>query len=271
MVPRVRVVKSPNRGFAYGNNRGVEETNARYVLLLNPDTEIVDGTLAGLVDMLDARPRVGLVGVRQMAPDGTLSPTIFRFPNAARALGEALFSERWPLHPGWAGERVLDWDAYRREGECDWPLGSFMLVRREALVSAGLLDERFFLSCEEPDLCRRIEQAGWQIRHLPQMTIVHHQRGWKPQMFAQDAYARRQYAQKHFGGVHRRVYLATLGLRHLIRAVAHPSSTRREGARRALRTLSEGSEPPFITPPSTAVTPQVSRSPLPGRGTFSPS
>jgi GT2 family glycosyltransferase len=127
-------------------------------------------------------------------------------------------------------------------------------------MSAGLLDERFFLSSEEPDLCLRVKRAGWQVRYLPQMTIVHHQRDWKPRMFAQDAFARRQYARKHFSGVHRQLYLVTLGLRHLIRAAVHPTSAGREGARRALGTLAGSAEPPFIVPPPTAVSPHVSRS-----------
>jgi len=187
--PQARVVSCPNHGFAYGNNRGLEQTGARFALLLNPDTEIVEGTFGELVDLLDARPRVGLVGVRQITADGTLWPTIRRFPSAIRALGEALFSERWPIHPAWAGERVLDWGAYEREGDCDWTSGSFMLARREALLDAGLLDERFFLYSEEPDLCLRIKRAGWQVRHLPQMTIVHHagKGGVQPRMVAQDA------------------------------------------------------------------------------------
>ena len=75
-----------------------------------------------------------------------------------------------------------------------------MLARREALLSAGLLDERFFLYSEEPDLCLRMKRAGWCVRHLPTMTIVHHagKAGTQPTMVAQDAFTRRQYAHKHF-------------------------------------------------------------------------
>jgi GT2 family glycosyltransferase len=260
--PKARVVNSVNRGFAYGNNRGLEQADARYLLLLNPDTEVIDGTFGELVDLLDTRPKVGLVGVRQVTADGTLWPTIRRFPSVSRAFGEALFSERWPVHPSWAGERVLDWDAYEREGECDWTSGSFMLARREALLSAGLLDERFFLYSEEPDLCLRIKRAGWQVNHLPQMTIVHHagKGGVRPQMVAQDAYARKQYARKHLTpGYYRRLYLLALGVRHLIRAVGVGSASdggaalRREGAHRALNTLAGRVDPPFGEPPPTAV------------------
>jgi N-acetylglucosaminyl-diphospho-decaprenol L-rhamnosyltransferase len=264
--PAARVVSSPNRGFGYGNNRGLEQANARYSLLLNPDTEIVEGTFGELVDLLDARPEVGLIGVRQITADGTLWPTIRRFPTVSRAFGEALFSERWPIHPAWAGERVLEQAPYEVEGECDWPLGSFMLARREALLSAGLLDERFFIYCEEPDLCLRIKRAGWQVRHLPQMTIVHHANkgGVRPRMVAQDAYARKQYAYKYLAPASRSLFVAALGLRHALRAVAARADganagARREGGIRALRTLAGRIEPPFGAPPITALEPSESQ------------
>lgn len=264
--PQARVIDSENRGFGYGNNRGLEATSARYVLFLNPDTEIIEGTFSELIALLDARPQLGVIGVRQITADGTLWPTIRRLPSPSRALGEALFSERWPVHPAWAGERVLDWSAYERETACDWTSGSFLLVRREALLSAGAFDERFFLYCEEPDLCLRIRDAGWQIRHLPGMTIVHHagKSGVQPRMVAQDAYARRQYAHKHFRRTRRVLFLAALGLRHLIRATTASAAaadgdtrdTQREAAWLALSTLAGRSGPPFRAPPSTAIEPQ---------------
>jgi GT2 family glycosyltransferase len=257
--PQARVVSSPNRGFAYGNNRGLEQTEARYMLLLNPDTEVLEGTFGELVARLDALPEVGLAGARQVTADGTLWPTSRRFPNAVRALGEALFSERWPVRPAWSGERMLDMAAYEREHDCDWTSGSFMLARREALLSAGLLDERFFIYSEEPDLCLRIKRAGWSVRHLPSMTIVHHaaKGGIRPRMVAQEAYTRKQYARKHFGPVHRALYLAAIAVRHLIRGAG--AAVHREAAGRALRTLAGRADPPFTAPPPTAVAPLVAR------------
>jgi hypothetical protein len=257
--PQARVVLSPNRGFGYGNNRGLEQAAARYMLLLNPDTEVQEGTFGALVARMDELPGVGLSGVRQVTADGTLWPTIRRFPSPSRALGEALFSERWPIHPAWAGERVLEPAAYEREQECDWTSGSFMLARREALLSAGLLDERFFIYSEEPDLCLRIKRAGWSVRHLPDMTIVHHavKGGVRPRMVAQDAYTRKQYARKHLGATQRRLYLGAVGARHLIRlgASGADADARREGAKLALRTLAGRANPPFGAPPPTAVDP----------------
>ena len=259
--PDARVVDSLNRGFAHANNRGAMSGTGRYVLFLNPDTEIVDGTFGELLATMDARPDTGLAGVRQVTADGTLWPTIRYFPGVARALGDAFASERWPAHPRWAGERELDLDLYSRELECDWTSGSFMLARRDALLSAGLLDERFFIYSEEPDLCLRMKRDGWKVRHLPSMTIVHHagKAGVRPRMVAQDAYTRRQYARKHFGAPRRLAYLSAVGLGQALRAAApgrgEADAQRRAAARLALRTLFGATEPPFGAPPRTAIPP----------------
>src|SRR5918997_270403 len=82
--PRARVVSSANHGFSHANNRALMTCDARYLLLLNPDTEVVKGTFEDLTAYMDARPEVGLLGVRQILPDGAVHPTIRRFPNAVR-------------------------------------------------------------------------------------------------------------------------------------------------------------------------------------------
>lgn len=263
--PEARLVRSANRGFSHANNRGADSCNARYVLFLNPDTEILSGNFGELVAAMDERPDVGLIGVRQVTGDGELWPTIRYFPSLPRAVGEALASERWPVRPRWAGERELDMALYEREHSCDWTSGSFMLTRREALLSAGLLDERFFIYCEETDFCLRIKEAGWDIRHLPGMTIVHHagKGGVRPKMIAQDAYTRRQYARKHFSGPRQGAYLSAVLARHALRALApgrgDAAEARRKAARTAIRTLAGRADPPFGPPPHTAVAPLVRR------------
>ena len=260
--PAARVVTSANHGFSHANNRALMTCDARYVLFLNPDTEVVQGDFAELVEAMDARPTVGLAGVRQLLPDGTLYPTIRRFPSAIRAFAEALGSERVPLRGRWLGERELDLSLYDRERPCDWTSGSYLFARREALESAGCFDERFFMSSEEIDLCYRIKAAGWEIRHLPDMTIIHHagKRGVNPRMEAQYAWARRQYAHKHFTGLKRAGFVGALYARHALRAVAAPGGAaadtaraKREAARLCLGTLAGRVPPPYGEPPPNAV------------------
>lgn len=258
--PGFRVVTCENRGFAHANNRGLMSCNARYALFLNPDTEILEGTFEQLVRALDERPEVGLMGVRQVTADGELFPTIRRFPNALRAMGEAVGSERWGRSAAWLGERELRMERYEEEVDCDWTSGSFMLARREALESAGYLDERSFIYSEEPDLCLRMKKAGWEIRHLPFMTILHHadKAGINPKMAAQDAVSRVHYARKHYSRLHRAAYLAALSTRYALR-LAWPfgDSERRqlshEAARGALRIVLGSKQLPFGPPPGQAV------------------
>jgi GT2 family glycosyltransferase len=259
--PFARVVDSQNHGFSHANNRGAATCDARYVLFLNPDTEIVAGRFSDLLEEMDQRPEVGLAGVRQLTGDGDLWPTIRYFPSIPRAIGEALAAERWPVHARWLGERELDLSLYEREQPCDWTSGSFLFARREALMSSGLLDERFFIYSEETDLCLRIRQAGWDIRHLTGMTIVHHagKGGVRPKMVAQEAYGRSQYARKHFGRPARNVYMTAVFARHLVRALApgrgDEALDRRKAARRAIATMLGRVEPPFGSPPPTALAP----------------
>jgi GT2 family glycosyltransferase len=220
--PETRTVWSANHGFGHANNRALMTCDARYVLFLNPDTEIIDGTFADLVALMDARPTVGLVGCRQIIDeDGTLCPTAYYFPNAVRALGDALSAGRLRRRPRWLGERELDPLRYDREFPCDWTTGSFMLVRREALESAGWFDERFFMYAEETDLCRRVKTAGWEVWHVPQMTILHRgvtKDGIKPHIESLYAATRMMYARKHFSPGHRSLYRVAVLLRHLLRA-----------------------------------------------------
>jgi N-acetylglucosaminyl-diphospho-decaprenol L-rhamnosyltransferase len=264
--PGTRVVRCENRGFSHANNRAVMTCDARYVLFLNPDTEVREGTFAELVAAMDARPDVGFASVRQVLPDGTVHPTIRRFPSPLRALGEALGSERLGVGGARFGERELARAAYERETEADWLTGAFMLLRREALEGAGLLDERFFMSSEETDLCVRVKAAGWRVVHLPSMTILHHagKRGTNPRMDAQYAFARRLFARKHLGPGARTAYLAALGLRYGLRAVAPDRPEERDGAgalrrasaRLSLQTLAGLRPPPFGAPPPVAVAPR---------------
>jgi GT2 family glycosyltransferase len=260
--PEARVVPCVNRGFAHANNRALATTDARYVLFLNPDTEILKGTFEELISYLDEHSDIGLAGVIQLTPEGDVYPTIRYFPNALRALGQALGSERLPFRATSLCERDRDIRRYEQVVECDWTSGSFMLARREALESAGYLDERFFIYGEEPDLCLRMKRAGWKVCHLPKMTIVHHagKGGIRPKMWAQDAYTRRQHARKHFSLLHQSSYTAALALGYGMRALApvHNSSRagRRDAARAALRVLMGLDGPPFGSPPRQAIPPR---------------
>jgi N-acetylglucosaminyl-diphospho-decaprenol L-rhamnosyltransferase len=215
----VEVLRVPNRGFAAANNVGIGWAQGRYVLLLNPDVEVLEGSFADLVAALDSRPDVGIASVIQRGSEGELQFSMRRFPSPGRDLGESLFAARWPVFRS-LQELDLRTERYRFEASTDWAVGAFLCARAEAIASIGPMDERFFLYSEEIDWCLRAHQAGWDVRHLPVMTVTHHAgRRDRGDLMAQLAHSRSLFARKHHGllgalGIH-----AALALGHLLRIV----------------------------------------------------
>src|ERR1700753_4068706 len=114
--PAARVLRTQNHGFGHANNCALRTCDARYVLFLNPDVEVLRGSFADLLRLLDERPTIGLVGCRQVTQSGALTVTGRYFPNAGRAFGDALAAERLGARrPNWLGERELDAARYDRE------------------------------------------------------------------------------------------------------------------------------------------------------------
>ena len=250
--PKLRVLHMDNLGFAAANNLGAGGSGADFLLFLNPDTELVEGTLELLVESMRARPEVGLLGTRQVADDGELWPSLHRFPSVPRAFAQALANERWPLLGKRLGERVLDPASYARRDPFDWTTGAVLAVRREAFEAVGGFDEDFFLFSEETDLCKRVQDVGWKARLEPRVTFIHHagKAGIDPAREAQMAYARLQYARKHFSRLRAAVYRAILVVHHAVRFIAlrFRGSTRSSSApasSSAIRVLLGWSAPPF--------------------------
>lgn len=248
--PGLHVLRLANVGFAAANNAGFRAARGRYVLALNPDIELRWGDFDALVAAMDARPAVGAASVIQEESDGTLQ-SIRRDPSLGRALSEALMLKRLPGCAGWQ-ERELDPDAYGEDREADWLVGAFLVLRWEALAAVEGFDERFFMYSEEADLCRRVRAAGWEVRHLPVMRILHYGGAPNPRLAAQMTFARLQYAAKHFGRGRAFAFRGVMALHHLTRLLGvaarggHPE--RRAGEARALRVALGVAPPPFPAP-----------------------
>lgn len=170
----VRLVENrANVGFVRAVNQGLKLAAGRYFLILNPDTEVRPGALAALVAFLNDHPRVGLAGPRLLNPDGTVQPSRRRFPTLPVLFAESTFVQwRFPrlgLFRRFYCEDLPDGTAH----PVDWVTGACLLARREAVEQVGLLDERFFMYCEELDWCRRMWAAGWQVYYVPAAEVVH--------------------------------------------------------------------------------------------------
>ena len=177
------IANACNRGFTAGNNQALralgfgEEGSQlpRYVLLLNPDAELVGDALETMVAFMDAHLDVGVVGPQLRFPDGRIQSSRRRFPTLATAFLEStVLQQWWPDNPVARRYYVLD----RPDDivqDVDWVVGACMLVRREAILDVGLLDEGFFMYSEELDWCRRIRDRGWRVVYLPTAQVIHHE------------------------------------------------------------------------------------------------
>jgi GT2 family glycosyltransferase len=251
--PDVHLTRAENAGFAAANNHGLRAARGRYLLLLNPDVEVAAGTFEALVRALDERPGVGMASVTQRGPDGSLEYSMRRDPSPLRTLGEALAPGRLSRLCGW-GEIEARPPRYRSERSADWLCGAFLIARAEAVRDVGLLDDRFFLYSEETDWCYRCRHAGWDIRHLPVMDVIHHRsQTYPPTLLAQLSYSRLLFARKHFGSARSTLMRAAVALRHTVRASAFGAlrhlrpalAERAEAERRALAVVLDRAEPPF--------------------------
>jgi N-acetylglucosaminyl-diphospho-decaprenol L-rhamnosyltransferase len=161
-----------NRGFAAAANQGIAATSAPFVLLLNPDAEIVGGTLASLVKVAWEHPAAGAVGALVRNPNGSIQPSARRVPRLGEALGHAFLGPLFPSNPYTRSYTMAGWDR-TTEREVEWVSGSAMLLRREALAEVGLLDEGYFMYVEDVDLCTRLRRKGWQVLFSPELEVVH--------------------------------------------------------------------------------------------------
>jgi GT2 family glycosyltransferase len=172
--PQARVIENGrNLRFAKANNVGIRASRGEYVLILNPDTIIHDGTLDRMMAFADRHAEAGAFGCRVLNSDGSYQESARPFASlrgeliaglylrAAGYLGSWFSSD---TYAGWKGET---------ERTVDWVTGCFIFARSEVLRRIGGFDEQFFYYYEDMDLCRRIWQAGSSIIYTPEVSITH--------------------------------------------------------------------------------------------------
>jgi N-acetylglucosaminyl-diphospho-decaprenol L-rhamnosyltransferase len=232
-----------NRGFAHGCNAGFRAGKAPFVLLLNPDARIDREALDRLVEVLEADPQIGAVAPKILHSDGSLDFSLRRFPRLRSTYARALFLHRLAPRARWSDEVVRDPDAYVRPGAAEWVSGACVLFRRTVLEELDGLDDRFFLYCEDLDLCRRIWDRGYRVAYEPGAVAVHEGGASAPRtaLLPVLAESRIRYARKHTGRAHVAFERSGIALESLIRLVAARGGlAARRGHARALRSAVAG-------------------------------
>ena len=211
-----------NLGYGKAANLGASGFDGDWLVVANPDVTWSPGALDALLAAAARWPEVGCLGPAIRTTDAKLYPSARAFPSLGRGLGHAVFGWWWPANPWTKSYRAEVGSPV--EGTTGWLSGSLMVVRREAWEQVGGFDPKFFMYCEDMDLCRRLAEAGWQNVYVPSAVITHvgghATRGASSEMLREHHKALYTYLSEHYGGPRwapLRVALAAgLFLRYLI-------------------------------------------------------
>ncbi len=175
---RVSLISSPhNGGFSYGNNVAIREaiasaeTRPEYVLLLNPDTCVLDGAVDALISFMNTHLKAGIIGSRLEGEDGQVQCSAFHFHSIWSELESALrlgFVSRALSH------KKVSMPIPNEPSKVDWVAGASMLIRTEVFDDIGLMDEQYFLYFEETDFCLQAKRHGWECWYVPESRVIHY-------------------------------------------------------------------------------------------------
>lgn len=179
--PQVKLIHNKsNKGFAAANNQGLQICSGELILLLNSDTQVMNGAIDKCVDYLKSHKKVGVVGCKILFPNGTFQSSYFRFVRLRdlvylHCLGFSI----WISMLRRLGFKTLNFPSrywgqvYKVTRQVDVVAGCFLLTRRNVIDAVGPLDETFFFYGEEEEWCFRIKRAGWFITYFPFAEIIH--------------------------------------------------------------------------------------------------
>ena len=163
-----------NLGYAAANNQGIRASKGDYVLLLNSDTEVRNGTIDAMLTYMETHQSISAATCRVELSDGSLDPACHRgFPTPWAAYTYFSGLERLLPHSKLFSEYHQGYKDKTKEHTVDCISGAFLLIRRKIIEKVGLLDETFFMYGEDVDWCYRIRQKGFSIGFYPYVSILH--------------------------------------------------------------------------------------------------
>ncbi|MGB7296296.1 MAG: glycosyltransferase family 2 protein, partial [Candidatus Aminicenantales bacterium] len=163
--PWVRLIEnSENLGYPRANNIGFRRSRGEYCLFLNTDTVIPETGLSALLAEIRGCPEAGAIGPALIHENGRFQVSFGRKVGFFSEIRQKLI-----LNPFY---RIM-LRSSRRAREVGWLSGACLLARREAIESAGLFDEDFFLYFEDIDLCRKIRDLGFKLIFFPSVRVTH--------------------------------------------------------------------------------------------------
>ena len=171
----VTVLRShTNLGFSAANNLGFSHSSGRYILFLNPDTELLDNAAAAMLECFRHSPQTGILGCKLLNSDRSVQTScIQRFPTILnQILDFDLLRSRWPMWRLWGIAPLFS--HHEHPVPVEVVSGACLMVPRELFQRIGGFNEAFFMYAEDVDLCYRVHRLGRSISFTDKATVLHH-------------------------------------------------------------------------------------------------
>ena len=220
--PAVQIITSTvNLGFAKGNNQAVKTAKGDYLLFINSDTKLTCSIIESFIKASEANNHISILGPRIRNSDGTIQPSVFRFPTLWRAFCESFFlATLFPRSKLFGDYRTF---TYTQLTAVDYVSGACFFISKRTFDKVSGFDESFFMYAEEADLMFRLHKRGYQTYFLPYGDITH-LGGASDQdksMFKQSFFESQTYFyQKHYGSLGLRIFLISKVAGYLLRNLA---------------------------------------------------
>jgi N-acetylglucosaminyl-diphospho-decaprenol L-rhamnosyltransferase len=172
--PDVIINHLPNPGYGGGMNRAASHLSNEMLLIINPDAALLADAVATMLQRMDDDPKIGIIGPRTQNTDGSLYPSVRKFPNLVDGIGHATIGLITSNNPFTKRYRMMNSD-HDVCSEVDWVSGACMFTRRRAFDQINGFDDDYWMYMEDVDLCFRMHKAGWKVVYDPEAKIVHAQ------------------------------------------------------------------------------------------------
>lgn len=172
--PHVRFIQSEtNVGFAKANNRAFRESQGRYILFLNPDTELISPAINMMFDFIRKTPNAGAIGCKLLNADKTVQTSCIQsFPTLLNQFFDSeLLRTLWPKSSLWGNVTLFEDQPAARE--VNGIVGACIMIERSLFEKVGFFSEEYFMYAEDLDLCYKIHKAGRINYYLSDATIIH--------------------------------------------------------------------------------------------------
>ena len=224
--PHIKLIENKtNKGFAYANNQGINITKGDYILLLNPDTVIIQSAIDKMIHYIKSNTHINALGCKLLNADMSLQPSCYRFPRLLPLIANIL--HLWiilPLRKTFLLSSLLN-KGYEDIHPVDCVRGACLLTYKGIFKEIGLLDESFFMYAEETDWCYRLKKSGYSLYYFPEAKIIHYQGQSSKINYTTNMIQRQEsikiYYIKHYGKTVANIYLLLMFINNLIKIVEY--------------------------------------------------